>query len=282
MGGASGRGPEKPPLETGIALGPLELRLVRDESELRAAQRLRYRVFYEEMRARPIGSMAAERRDFDAFDDICDHLIVRDTKRSGDGAIVGTYRLLRRSVAQRHGGFYTAGEYDIARLLAVEGELVELGRSCVDMNYRAGAAAQALLRGLGAYAVQHDIRIMFGCASLHGTDPDRLALPLSYLAYHLAAPEALRPRALERLYVEMARLAFDEVDPGEGRASLPPLLKAYARAGCRFGDGAVIDRQFNTTDVCVVLDMATVENRYASRYRGEETDDEMSTGPGGA
>ena len=163
-------------------LGPLELRLARDESELHAAQRLRYRVFYEEMRARPVGSMAAERRDFDAFDDICDHLIVRDTKRSGDEAIVGTYRLLRRSVAQRHGGFYTAGEYDIARLLAVEGELVELGRSCVDMNYRAGAAAQALLRGLGAYAVQHDIRIMFGCASLHGTDPDQLALPLSYLA----------------------------------------------------------------------------------------------------
>ncbi len=270
-------------LSTGIRLGPLNLRLVDSEAELLAVQRLRYRVFYEEMKARPSPEVAAEKRDFDAFDDICDHLIVRDTKRSGDEAVVATYRLLRRSVAERHRDFYTAGEFDISRLLAIDGELVELGRSCVDMNYRAGAAIQALFRGLGAYVTQHDIRYMFGCASLHGTDPDSLALPLSYMAYHLAAPEELRPRALDHLYVDMKRLSPEEVDCAAGRASLPPLIKAYARAGCRLGDGAVIDNQFNTTDVCVVLDVSIVEGRYGKRYRVEgDREDDIAEGPGGA
>jgi putative hemolysin len=272
---------DKAPLEEGIMLGPLELRLARDEAEVRAVQRLRYRVFYDEMKAKPIGSMEAERRDFDEFDEVCDHLIVRDTKRDGDEAIVGTYRLLRRSVAEKFGKFYTSGEYDISRLLAVDGELVELGRSCVDMNYRAGAAVQALLRGLGAYVNQYDIRIMFGCASLHGTDPDELARPLSYLHHHLQAPAAICPRALDHLYVDMNRLPVDAVDPVKGRSSLPPLIKGYARAGCRFGDGAVIDNQFNTTDVCVVLDMATITDRFDKRYKKDE-DEDLGSGPGGA
>jgi putative hemolysin len=264
-------------LETGIRLGPFELRLARDDADVLAVQRLRYRVFYEEMKARPIGSMAAERRDFDEFDAVCDHLLVTDSNRSGESAVVGTYRLLRRSVAERHGRFYTAGEYDISKFLAVPGELVELGRSCVDMNYRAGTVVQALLRGLVAYVTMHDIRLMFGCASLHGIDPDELALPLSYLHHHLLAPEALRPRALPQLYVEMNRLPFEAVDPKAGAASLPPLIKGYARAGCRFGEGAVIDEQFNTTDVCVVLDMAAADDKYRARFG---RDDEEALDPG--
>ena len=217
--------------------------------------------------------MEAERRDFDDFDDICDHLLVVDSTRPPERAVVGTYRLLRRSVADRHGGFYSAGEYDIAKLLCVEGELVELGRSCVDMDYRAGAVVQALLRGLGAYVMQHDIRLMFGCASLHGTDPEGLALPLSYLHHHLRAPPHLCARALDHLYVEMNRLPPDEIDRRSGTASLPPLIKGYARAGCRFGDGAVIDEQFNTTDVCVVLDIEATDDRYRARYGGESEDE---------
>ncbi|MBC6440620.1 MAG: GNAT family N-acetyltransferase [Rhodospirillales bacterium] len=283
----SGHESDVAPLEAGIMSGGLELRLARTEEEVRALQRLRYRVFYEEMNATPIGTMAAEGRDFDDFDTICDHLIVRDPKREGEASIVGTYRLLRRSVAEQHGRFYTTGEYDIAKLLSVEGELVELGRSCVDPNYRAGGAITALLRGLGTYADRYDIRIMFGCASLHGTDPDDLALPLSYLSYYRAAPDALRPRALDDLYVGMERLPAEAVDEARGWASLPPLIKGYVRAGCRFGDGAVIDRQFNTTDVCVVLDVSTVNDRYSKRYRdlegggGGEDGDMAMDGHGG-
>lgn len=266
-------------LSKGFRLGPLELRLVDSETELQAVQRLRFRVFYKEMKARPTPRMSELERDFDTFDDICEHLIVRDTTQDGDAAVVATMRLLRRSALGRTSAFYTAGEFDISRLLAIDGELVELGRSCVDMNYRAGAAIQALFRGLGAYVVQHGIAYMFGCASLHGTDPDSLALPLSHMAYHLAAPAALRPRALDHLYVDMKRLAPETFDTAEGLASLPPLIKGYARAGCRFGDGAVIDHQFNTTDVCVLLDVSVVEGRYGRRYRG---DGEAGAGPGGA
>jgi putative hemolysin len=259
-------------LDEGLQLGQLVLRLARNEAEVSAAQRLRYRVFYDEMAAKPVGNMAAEQRDFDDFDPVCDHLLVLDSELgSGPEAVVGTYRLLRRSAAERHGQFYTAGEYDIARILAVPGELVELGRSCVDARYRSGATVQALLRGLTAYVDQYDIKIMFGCASLHGTDPAELALPLSCLYHHLLASEELRPRALDHLYVEMNLMAKDDVDVRRGMASLPPLIKGYARAGCRFGDGAVVDEQFNTTDVCVVLDMSEVTNKYKQRFSHDDT-----------
>ena len=270
---------EQGALSKGLRLGPLDLRLVDSEAELEAVQRLRYRVFYREMKAQPTARMRELERDFDTFDDICEHLIVRDTKLDGDASVVATMRLLRRSTLTPDRTFYTAGEFDISRLLALDDELVELGRSCVDMNYRAGAAIQALFRGLGAYVTQHGISYMFGCASLHGTDPDSLALPLSHMAYHLAAPAALRPRALDHLYVDMKRLEPGAFDATEGLASLPPLIKGYARAGCRFGDGAVIDHQFNTTDVCVLLDVSVVNQRYGRRYR---VDDEAVTGPGGA
>ena len=261
-------------LDEGIRLGQLVLRLARNEEEIVAAQKLRYRVFYDEMAATPIGSMAAEHRDFDSFDPICDHLLVLDSEL-GDGAeaVVGTYRLLRRSVVEQHGEFYTAGEYDISKILAVPGELVELGRSCVDSRYRAGATVQALLRGLTAYVDQYDIKIMFGCASLHGTDPDELAMPLSFLYHQLLAPENLRPRALDHLYVGMDRLPAEDVSMKQGWASLPPLVKGYARAGCRFGDGAVVDEQFNTTDVCVMLDLAVVTNKYRQRFGHDDAND---------
>ncbi len=261
-------------LDEGLRLGQLVLRLARNEEEIVAAQKLRYRVFYDEMAATPIGSMAAERRDFDSFDPICDHLLVLDAEiGSGAEAVVGTYRLLRRSVAEKHGEFYTAGEYDISKILAAPGELVELGRSCVDSRYRAGATVQALLRGLTAYVDQYDIKIMFGCASLHGTDPDKLAMPLSFLHHHLLAPENLRPRALDHLYVAMDRLPAEDVSLKQGTASLPPLVKGYARAGCRFGDGAVVDEQFNTTDVCVMLDVAVVTNKYRQRFGHDDPND---------
>jgi putative hemolysin len=259
-------------LDEGLELGQLVLRLARNEAEVVAAQRLRYRVFYDEMAAKPVGNMAAEQRDFDRFDPICDHLLVLDSELgSGSEAVVGTYRLLRRSVAEQHGDYYTAGEYDISKILAVTGELVELGRSCVDARYRSGATVQALLRGLKAYVDHYDIKIMFGCASLHGTDPEELALPLSCLYHHLLAPDNLRPRALDHLYVEMNRMAKDDFDVKRGMASLPPLIKGYVRAGCRFGEGAVVDEQFNTTDVCVVLDLSEVTNKYRQRFTHDDT-----------
>lgn len=251
----------------GIFSGSREVRLALTPEDVDAAQALRYRIFYEEMDAAPTPEMTRRKRDFDPFDEVFDHLLVIDHDR-GDlyDSVVGTYRLNRRGAAERAGGFYTAGEYDIANVLATPGEILELGRSCVDSAFRNGHTMALLWRGIAAYVFHYDITLMFGCASLPGTDPDALALPLSYLYHHHLAPAEMRPRALPDLYTAMDRIAAEDLDPRAGKISLPPLIKGYLRLGGFIGDGAVIDRQFHTTDVCVVVKTDMVTAKYRQHY----------------
>jgi putative hemolysin len=256
-----------------IASGRLQVRLAESSADIDAAQALRYRVFYETMGARPLPDMAQRRRDFDPFDGLCDHLLVLDHSRGrGAAAIVGTYRLIRRQTAQRCGAFYSAAEYDIDRLLSYRGEILELGRSCVDIGYRTRPVMSLLWNGIAAYVFHHDIALMFGCASLPGTDPDAVAAQLSYLHYHHMAPPRLRPRALDHRYVEMRRLAGDAFDPVRTLGALPPLIKGYLRLGGFVGDGAVIDEQFNTIDVCVVVKTDLVAEKYSRHYERRSKD----------
>lgn len=265
-------------------LGSLEVRLAETADEVDAAQALRYRVFYEEMKAVPTPEMEARQRDFDRFDAHCDHLLVIDHMRKNKSPIVGTYRMIRRAVAQQHGGFYSSSEYDIGPLLQYPGEILEVGRSCIDAEYRTGAVMQILWRGLSAYVARHDVQLLFGCASLPGTDPRALALPLSYLHYHHLAPPALRAKALPERYVDMRlmpREAFDpnvafanmKLDPRNGSNSLPPLIKGYLRVGGFVGEGAVIDPQFNTTDVCIIVKTDLITGRYRRHYARSEKKD---------
>jgi len=250
-----------------IRSGTLHVRLAETAADIDAAQALRYRIFYESLGARPLPEMLRRRRDFDRFDNDCDHLLVLDRGNGrGSNPVVGTYRLLRRDAARRLGGFYSADEYDIAPLVAHEGEILELGRSCIDAAYRQRRAMQLLWNGIAAYVFHHDITLMFGCASLPGTDPDALATPLSYLHYYHLAPSALRPRALRDRYVEMRRLSIDAVDPARALAALPPLIKGYLRLGGFVGEGAVIDEQFNTTDVCVLVKTDLITAKYSRHY----------------
>ncbi len=247
--------------------GNLCVRLARDADELAASQRLRYRVFYEEMTARPSPEMAASKRDFDAFDPVADHLLVLDTALGeGAEAVVGTYRLFRRAQAEKHGQFYTVDEYDIGPLLAQSGELLELGRSCVAPEYRTRHVMELLWRGIAAYVFHYDIGFMFGCASIPGTDVDALATPLSYLYHKHLAPEDRRPVALAERYVSMNRIAAEDLDAKAGLSALPPLIKGYLRLGGYVGDGAVVDPQFGTTDVCIVVETQRVTDRYFKHY----------------
>jgi L-ornithine Nalpha-acyltransferase len=248
----------------------LEVRLAETEPEVEAAQRLRYRVFYEEMSAIPSPSMRDHRRDFDKFDGFCDHMLVIDratTDEDGQPAVVGTYRLMRDVDAARAGGFYTAGEFDISPLLSAVPagtRLLELGRSCILKSYRAKPVTMQLLwRGVMAYVARFSIDTMFGCASLPGIDPEALALPLSFL-YHVARRSHVR--ALPELYVDMNRMPKDAIDTKEALRALPPLVKGYVRAGAGIGDGAVIDRQFGTTDVFIDFPVSTIDARYRSRF----------------
>jgi putative hemolysin len=269
--------PTEPVSIVDVRSGKLRVRLAETVADVDAAQALRYRVFYDEMGAKPTAEMARQRRDFDSFDGVCDHLLVIDHGRgSGAQAVVGTYRLIRRPAAQRHGRFYSAAEYDIAAMTAYPGEILELGRSCVDASARNRPTMQLLWRGIASYVFHYDIALMFGCASLPGIDPDALAVPLSYLYHHHLAPPALRPRALNERHVDMRRLAPELLDPARALAELPPLIKGYLRLGGFVGDGAVIDHQFNTTDVCVVVKTDLVTDKYYRHYERQARDGSSS------
>jgi L-ornithine Nalpha-acyltransferase len=240
--------------EVRLTAGPLELRLIENPAELEAAQRLRYDVFYRERGAKPTPEMAAAGRDFDQYDPSCDHLIVLD--HAADAVhppIVGTYRLLRRDAAARLGKFYTPDEFSIRRLLKGGHQVLELGRSCVAPDYRKQMTMNLLWRGVGLYAHTHNVALMFGCASFHGTDPEAIGVELSYLRHYHLAPLRMRPKARRKRYVSMNWVPPGSYDPKAARAALPPLIKGYLRMGGMVGDGAVIDHQFNTVDVCIVV-----------------------------
>jgi putative hemolysin len=243
----------------------LVVRLAASADEIAAAQRLRYRVFYEEGSARADPLAVARRMDVDRFDAICDHLIVIDRASK---ALVGTYRLLRQEVAEAHDGFYSAREFDLKPLIERHRHLsfLELGRSCVLRSYRTRPVIELLWQGIWDHVRRHCLDVMVGCASLEGTDPDELALPLSFLAQHCAAPEAWRAAALRTRHIEMRRLPARAVDAKAAMKALPPLVKGYLRLGCHVGEGAVIDHQFNTTDILIILPVTAINNRYFLRY----------------
>jgi putative hemolysin len=244
-----------------------EVRLAKSPIEIEAAEALRYRIFYDEMMATPNSQMKARGLDIDEFDPICDHLVVIDLEAKGaTPCVVGTYRLLLRAKARRHHGFYSEQEYNLTPLLRYPGEIVELGRSCVDAAYRSRGVMQLLWRGLAGYVIHHEIAVMFGCASFPGTAPDVLASSLSYLHHYHLAPPSLQPWAHAHHYVEMNRMPRTEIDVASALGALPPLIKGYLRVGGGVGDGAVIDRQFNTTDVCMIVKTDAVTKKYDRHY----------------
>lgn len=250
-----------------VVAGDFEVRLAQNAAEIDAAQALRYRIFFEEMKARPSPEIAARQRDFDAFDEVCDHLLVLDRRRGeGPGSIVGTYRLIRRTAAARMGRFYSSAEYDISKMIDYPGEVLELGRSCIARDARNTATMQMLWRGIALYAYHYDIRVMFGCASFPGTDPSQHAAALSYLHHRHLAPPEIRVRALEHRYIKMDMLAPGSYDERKAMARVPPLIKGYLRLGGFVGDGAVIDAEFNTTDVFIMVKTELVTEKYIRHY----------------
>ena len=265
--------PDWPPIPATLGrLGALEVRLAGEKCDIKRAQRLRYRVFYENGTAIADAATLLARRDKDAFDKICDHLLVIDhaarPSMRGRQPVVGTYRLLRQDVAVRHGGFYTEDEFDIAGLIDRHAGLrfLELGRSCVLPRYRTKRTVELLWHGIWAYVRRHRLDVMIGCASFEGTDPERLALPLSFLHHYARAPEAWRTAAHASRRVEMNRMAKQAINPKAALHELPPLIKGYLRLGAFIGDGAVIDHQFGTTDVLIVMPVSAINARYIEHF----------------
>lgn len=251
-------------------IGSLETRLARNDREIDAAQSVRFRVFAEEMNAKLSPEAMARRRDFDKYDEFCDHLLVVDNAIEGEieDQIVGTYRLLRQEVAMANGGFYSASEYDIEPLLArhPDKQFMELGRSCVLPQHRTKRTVELLWQGNWSYSVKHGMGAMFGCASFSGTNPQEHALALSFLHHTVLGKEEWAVSALPELYTNMDLMPFDDINARRAVTTLPPLIKGYLRLGAMVGNGAVIDHSFNTTDVLIVLPIASISERYVAHY----------------
>ena len=256
-----------------LRAGKLGVRIAASQAEMDAAQALRYRVFFEEMGAIPSPETLAARRDSDAFDAVADHLLVLDhTFGDGAAAVVGTYRLIQKEGAAKVGRFYSADEYDLAPIDAFPGRVLELGRSCVDANYRGRAVMQLLWRGIASYVAEQNIDLMFGCACLPGTDPEALAEELTFLYGHHLAPPALRLRALPNRYVDMRRRDPMSIDARQANLLLPPLIKGYLRLGGFVGDGAVVDEQFKTTDIAIIVKSDLITDKYVKHYERGRAD----------
>jgi L-ornithine Nalpha-acyltransferase len=259
-------------------IGSLELRLAITKKEIRRTQRLRYRVFFEEGGATPDPTARLIRRDVCAFDRVCDHLFVLDRAATGKGEVVGAYRLLRQEVAEAHFGFYSAGEFEIAPMLArhPEKRFLELGRSCVAPGYRHRPTLELLWRGIWAYARHHRIDAMFGCASLEGPDPRTHASALSFLSVLAGAPERWNAGAAPGRGFPMTAMAGKEFDARKAMRALPPLVKGYWRLGAKFGAEAVVDPKFRTTDIFVIMPVCEIEERYLAHFSPERDDDAMA------
>lgn len=246
----------------------LAVRLAESAEDRQAALRLRYRVFVAELGGGGTGVDHAAELESDRFDAHCDHLVLVDTRlpAASERHVVGVYRLLPGERAADAGGFYTAGEYDLAPLLASGRRLLELGRSCLAPDYRGGTGLWRLWSALADYVEARGIEILFGVASFHGTDPEALAQPLSFLHYRHLAPPELRPRALPGHFARLDRLPPEKVDRLAAARAIPPLIKGYLRLGGYVGEGAYVDRPFNTTDVCLVLETARIDARQRALY----------------
>jgi putative hemolysin len=251
-------------------IGSLETRLARSEREIDAAQAVRYRVFVEEMQATLPAEAMRRRRDFDAYDAICDHLLVLDNAIEGDveDQIVGTYRLLRQNVALANGGFYSASEFDIEPLLKrhPDKQFMELGRSCVLPDYRTRRTVELLWLGNWAYSLKHGMNAMFGCASFPGVNPEEHALALSFLHQNSRVRDDWMVSARPELYRQMDLMPAEAINARQALSAMPPLVKGYLRLGAMIGDGAVVDQAFNTTDVLIVLPIAVISGRYINHF----------------
>jgi L-ornithine Nalpha-acyltransferase len=256
-------------------LGSLELRLALTRKDIRRAQKLRYTVFFQEMSAIAPVHMRLIRRDKDPFDRVCDHLLVIDHDHcSGPlkrkkSKVVGTYRLLRQDIADRNFGFYSANEFNIDALRRKHPtqRFLELGRSCVLEAYRTKKTVELLWQGIWTYVQHHGIDVMFGCASLEGTNPIQLAEELSFMHHFCQAVEPWSTSALPTRHVKMDMLTKENLDPKQALIALPPLIKGYLRLGAKIGDGAVVDHQFGTTDVLILMPVSEIDPKYIEYYR---------------
>lgn len=248
-----------------------EVRLAQSAEDLKAAQRLRYRVFVQELGGD--GPMVDHdaRLEQDRFDPHFKHLILVDHNRTAGPCdhVIGVYRLLDESGAKAAGQYYSEDEYDLGVLKSSGRKLLELGRSCIHPDYRGGTAMMHLWQALAQYVSDEGIEVLFGVASFHGTDVQSLAAPLSLLHHRHLAPEDLRVRTQPEVFQTMDLTAEVDLDRKAAMLKVPTLIKSYLRLGGFVGEGAFVDHAFRTTDVCLILDVARMSDKQRAQYQGK-------------
>lgn len=253
----------------------LLVRRAETEAEIVAAQKLRFAVFSRVRDAAFSAEAQETQRDIDEYEPYCDHLIVIDPARSKESneGIIGTYRMMARSRRPEDPGFYTDGLFDLSCFDHIDGEVVELGRVCIDPDYKSRAVMQLLWKGLAGYVLDNDVRILFGCAGVDGIDPGQHQQFLSYLHHKYLAPKEIRPVATGPNKLDFELLPADQIDEKEAVSEIPSIIRGYSRMGGYIGEGAVINRRFNTTMVCIVVEIAGLTKRYMRRFIGDKQTD---------
>lgn len=244
-------------------------KLARTADDLFAAQRLRYRVFVQELGGTGDHVDHDAMLECDQFDPHYDHLLLIDDNAPSDVplGVVGVYRLLPSENRAQVGQFYSEHEYDLTLLLNSNRRLLELGRSCLDQRYRNGMGMFVLWQALAHYVVAHDIQILFGVASFAGTDIAHLAPALSVLHHNHLAPPHLRVNAKPPFHQPMDLMDATSLDRISAMRQVPALIKAYLRLGGVIGLDAYIDHEFNTTDICMILDIQNMNEKQTALFR---------------
>jgi putative hemolysin len=232
----------------------LTVAFAQTEDEVREAQRLRYKIFSEEMGARLTGRVPG--LDQDLFDSFCEHLLVRD---SDSLEVVGTYRILNPDQARKLGGYYSETEFDLTRLSHLSERMVEVGRSCVHPDYRSGGTIALLWSGLAKYMKARGYDYLIGCASISMADGGHAAASI----YRRLGMEHMSP--IEWRVFPRHRLPLEALD-NTLNVPLPPLLKGYMRLGCYVCGEPAWDPDFNTADLLVMLPLALINHRYARHF----------------
>ena len=243
--------------DTKFSVDRFDVKLIKSDNPLLLnAQKLRFNTFFNNK-----SNKSGYQIDIDKYDKYCDHLVVIDNSIS-PSYVVGTYRLLINSGSNSNVGLYTETEFDLHKLKKLKVKILEAGRSCVHEDYRDGKIIRLLWRALSSYILQKNVDFIVGCASFEGCNIVSYLEELSFLHHNYLAPKKYLAKSLKNKTTNIKYLKKSDIDNLKIFKSLPPLIKAYLRVGSWIGKGVVIDKEFKTTDVCIILKVDRINTKY--------------------
>ena len=246
-----------------------EIRFTQNKNELIESQKLRHKVFIEEMGGSKKNLSVVSNLESDKFDEFCRHLIIIDHKNSKqlpNGKIIAVTRLMLTKDSKNGIGFYSSQEFNLNPITSTNKECLEIGRTCIDHEYRNTLILHYLWIELGSFCSKRGVEILFGVASFSGNNIKKIEMALSHIHNDYLAPPKIRPMALEHGYIKMSIIPKDEINKSNALKQMPSLLKSYLRLGAKVGEGAFVDKEMNTIDILIMIDVSNMTNKYKMYY----------------